>query len=140
MIKTFIKVIREETLAKKNPFYGKVSSTQTLNNEYELDKDEREEIAPHGISLVCYIHNDVKLSIEVSKHYLSSEGDNNYGATFEIGNNTFELSITFNDKGEIDYFELQQWLEYASFEDSEDCDFRYCKGAVGIVDYNIIDL
>lgn len=140
MVKSFIKVIRKENIADTNPFYGKVISTQKFEECVEFDKDEREDIAPHGISLNLYVFDDITLSIEVSKHYLSSEGDNNYGATFEIGNNTFELSITFNDKGEIDYFELQQWLEYASFVDSEDCDFRYCKGAVGIVDCNIIDL
>ena len=140
MIKTFIKVIREETLTKKNPFYGKVSSTQTLNDEYELDKDEREEIAPHGISLVCYIHDDVKLSIEVSKHHLNYDADNWFDTTFVMGSHVFELEVKFDDKGKIKNVVLRQWLCYGDFEDGEEPDYAYYLGSVGMTNVKTIDM
>lgn len=134
MIKTFIKVIREETLTKKSPFYGKVASVQTLEENYELDKDEREEIAPHGISLVCYIHDDVKLSIEVSKHHLNHDADNWFDTTFVMGSHVFELEVKFDDKGKIKNVVLRQWLSYGEFEDGEEPDYTYGMTNVKTID------
>ena len=140
MIKTFIKVIREETLTKKNPFYGKVASVQTFEENYELDKDEREEIAPHGISLVCYIHNDVKLSIEVSKHHLNHDADNWFDTTFVMGSDVFELEIKFDNKGNVENVILRQWLSYGEFEDEEKPDYDYYLGSIGMANVKTIDI
>lgn len=140
MIKTFIKVIREETLTKKSPFYGKVASVQTLEENYELEKDEREEIAPHGISLVCYIHDDVKLSIEVSKHHLNHDADNWFDTTFVMGSHVFELEVKFGNKDNIENVILRQWLSYGEFEDGEEPDYDYYLGSVGMTNVKTIDM
>ena len=140
MIKTFIKVIREETLTNKNPFYGKVASVQTLEENYELDKDEREEIAPHGISLVCYIHDDVKLSIEVSKHYLNYNLDYWFDTTFVMGNHVFDLNVKFDDNGNIVNITLYQWLSYADYEGGDEWDYAYYSTSNEITNIKIIDM
>ena len=140
MIKTFIKVIREETLTNKNPFYGKVASVQTFEENYKLDKDEREEIAPHGISLVCYIHDDVKLSIEVSKHHLNHDADNWFDTTFVMGSHVFELEIKFDNKGNVENVILRQWLSYGEFEDDEKPDYDYYLGSIGMTNVKTIDM
>ena len=140
MVKSFIKVIRTETLTEKNPFYGKVKSVQTLNDEYEFDNDEREVIAPHGVSLDCYICDNVKLSIEVSKHHFNHDAENWFDTTFVMGCHVFELEIKFNNKGNIENGILRQWLSYGDFEDDIEPDYAYYLGSVGMTNIKIIDM
>ena len=140
MVKSFIKVIRTETLTEKNPFYGKVKSVQTLNDEYEFDNDERKVIAPHGVSLDCYICDNVKLSIEVSKHHFNHDAENWFDTTFVMGCHVFELEIKFNNKGNIENGILRQWLSYGDFEDDIEPDYAYYLGSVGMTNIKIIDM
>ena len=95
MITATLNVKIKKPQAKNNPFYGRFSTDTTIHQEIQMEKDEREDIAPCGIYAELDI-DGVEYIISISKHFLNTTDIYlYYNATFEHDGQMFILDISF---------------------------------------------
>lgn len=74
MVECYLEAKLTECITDKNLFYGKLVRKTVIRDEYEMEKDERKDIAPFGIEIRGTI-GDVCLELKISRHYLINDDE-----------------------------------------------------------------
>ena len=98
MVECYMEARLTKCVSEKNPFYGKLIRKAVIRDEYEMDKDEREDIAPSGVEIRGTI-GDVYLELKISRHYLNSDDEGWYYATFSDEDLVYRIDVYIDEKG-----------------------------------------
>lgn len=98
MVECYLEAKLNKCISEKNPFYGKLVRKTLIRDENEIEKDEREDIAPFGIEIRGTI-GGTYLELKVSRHYLISDYEGWYYATFSDENLVYRIDVYIDEKG-----------------------------------------
>lgn len=126
MIEAFFRVELTKTLAKNNPYFGKINAKKVLEERFTSEYDKCDDIAPSGIIATIQI-SDGELNIKCNKYALSYDetGDKYdwYKYLFDVDGKVYELWVAFDhNTKEIYNLLLNEWYEHGYFEDNDDAD------------------
>ena len=120
----------------ENPFYGKTITKEVFERTFYHDKDERDNIAPFGITATIPINHhydncdedgvDV-FDIKLNKYYFEEDVmPNTYHCFFSIDEKMYELCLGVKDD-QVKDLTLCEWASVGDFEDCDEPMFYYNK-------------
>lgn len=136
MVEAKIRVELTKLSKVENPFYGKTTTKNVFEQTLYHDKDERDNIAPFGITATIPIEHhydecDEKgtdvFDIKLNKYYFDEDVlPNTYHCFFIIDEKMYELSMGIENEQILD-LTLSEWASVGDFEDGNDPMFYYYK-------------
>lgn len=100
MVECSLKATITKLVSEINPFYGRLTQVYNVNDTYQMDCDNRPDICPFGILAKISIE-DESVDLRISRHYLNTDDDGWYYATFAKDNLIYRLDLLYRD-GDID--------------------------------------
>lgn len=143
MIEAKIRVEKTTTNKFKTRYYGNVMHKYATENIILRDFDKRgNEIAPMGIKATLSVKDiDSKgevyainvYDITINRYYLdyldTDNGLMEYYCHFSIDGHTYQFNLYIDcETKKIKNYDLEEWYNYAEFEDGEDADRIFHKG------------
>ncbi len=130
MVEAKIRVKLTKLSNVENPFYGKTIAKNVFEQTLYHDKDERENIAPFGITATIpikhYYGTDV-FDIKLNKYYFDEDIlPNTYHCFFTIDDKMYELCLGVKDD-QVNDLTLCEWASVGDFEDGDDPMFYHYK-------------
>ena len=126
MIETFFRAELSTTLAKNNPYFGKMIAKKVLEERFVNEYDKRDDIAPSGI-IATIQTSDGELNIKCNRYALEYDESNGiydwYKYVFGVDSKVYELCVTF-DNNTKEIYNIS-FNEYSYLDDSDDANNIY---------------
>ncbi len=128
-METKLRVEVKEEPFNNQKFYGNSYATKVVEDIFNCEYDNRENIAPLGIKASLKLENGSTMTITAEKNAINydtySEGEKtNYYTFFHVDNWVYELEVTFLNNN-LDNISVSEWYSNEDFEDGVDADKIY---------------
>lgn len=101
MINAYLNAKITRTVADDNPFYGRMKQIYTINETYQMEFDNRDDICPFGIIAEIETKEEY-IELNISRNYFTSDDEGWYHAAFSKDNLVFRIDLLFNEDNDID--------------------------------------